>query len=138
MELQRLSIRIITGKHFYDAIRKKVIPTCEDTCAYVNLKKVDFIFKKLNSHHPNILLKRRNNVIFLDALVKRSADQIETCFRRKETSTDFYIYWNAHAPIEWKTGTLINLVKRAKTFFSTTMLLHQEIEHLKAVFTENK
>ena len=37
--------------------------------------------------------------------------------------------------MEWKVGTLRNLVKRAKTVCSTTVLLHQEIEHLKAVFT---
>ena len=38
--------------------------------------------------------------------------------------------------MEWKIGTLRNLVKRAKTVCSTTVLLHQEIEHVKAVFTE--
>ena len=37
--------------------------------------------------------------------------------------------------MEWKIGTLRNLFKRAKTVCSTTMLLHQEIEHLKATFT---
>ena len=37
--------------------------------------------------------------------------------------------------MEWKIGTLRNLVKRTKTVCSTTVLLHQEIEHLKAVFT---
>ena len=37
--------------------------------------------------------------------------------------------------MEWKIGTLRNLVKRAKTVCSTTMLLDQEIEQLKAVFT---
>ena len=37
--------------------------------------------------------------------------------------------------MEWKIGTIRNLVKRAKTVCSITMLLHQEIEHLKAVFT---
>ena len=38
--------------------------------------------------------------------------------------------------MQWKVGTLRNLVKRAKTVCSITVLLHQEIEHLKAVFTE--
>ena len=37
--------------------------------------------------------------------------------------------------MDCKIGTLRNLVKRAKTVCSTTMLLHQDIEHLKAVFT---
>ena len=73
---------------------------------------------------------------FLDVLVKRTAEnQIETCVHRKETNTDLYINCNSHAPMDCKIGTLRNLVKRAKTVCSTTMLLHQDIEHLKAVFT---
>ena len=45
------------------------------------------------------------------------------------------INWNAHAPLEWKIGALRNLVKRAKTVCSTTILLHQKVEHLKALFS---
>ena len=37
--------------------------------------------------------------------------------------------------MELKTGTLRNLVKQAKIAYSTTVLLHQGIEHLKVVFT---
>ena len=80
--------------------------------------------------------EKNKQITFLDALVKRTvANQIETCVHRKETSTNFCINWNSHAPMEWKIGTLRNLVKRTKTVCSTTVLLHQEIEHLKAVFT---
>ena len=69
-------------------------------------------------------------------LVKRTAaNQIETCANRKATNTDLYINWTANAPMEWKIGTLRNILKRAKTVCSTTMLLHVEIEHLKEVFT---
>ena len=112
----------------------------DDTYAYVNPKKVDFILTKLNSYHPNIQftfeLEKNKQITFLDVLVKRTvANQIETCVHRKETSKNFCINWNSHAPMEWKIGTLRNLVKRAKTVCSTTVLLHQEIEQLKAVFT---
>ena len=112
----------------------------DDTHVYVNPEKVDFILTKLNLYHPNIHftyeLEKNKQIIFLDVLVKRTVtNQIETCVHRKETSTDFYINWNSHAPVQWKIGTLRNLVKRAKTVCSTTVLLHQEIEHLKAVFT---
>ena len=80
--------------------------------------------------------EKNKQITFLDAIVKRTvANQIETCVHRKETSKNFCINWNSHAPMEWKIGTLRNLVKRTKTVCSTTVLLHQEIEHLKAVFT---
>ena len=31
---------------------------------------------------------------------------------RKETNTDLYINWNSPATIEWKQGSLKNLIKR--------------------------
>ena len=112
----------------------------EDTHTYVNPKKFDFILTKLNFYHPNIQftfeLEKNKQIKILDVLVKRTAaDKIKACVHRKEISTDSHINWNAHAPLVWKIGTLGNLVKRAKTVCSTAMLLHQEIEHLKAVFT---
>ena len=66
-------------------------------------------------------------------LLKEQLQIKETCGPRKGTSTDLHINWNAHTPIEWRTGTLRNLVKRVKIVCSTTILLHQDIEHLKAV-----
>ena len=100
----------------------------DDTHAYDNPEKVNFILTKLNLYHPNIQftfkLEKSKQITFLDVLIKRTAaNQIEICVHRKETSTDLYINWNAHAPMEWKIGTLRNLVKRAKTVCSTTMLL---------------
>lgn len=81
-------------------------------------------------------IRKNNQITFPDVLVKRTApDQTETCVYRNETNTDLYINWNAHALLEWKIGALRNLVKRAKTVCSTKTLLHQEIEHLKVVFT---
>ena len=111
------------------------------THAYVNPEKVDVILTDLNSYHQNIqfafkIEKKKKQITFLDVLVKRTAeDQSETCVYIKETSTDLYINRNAHALLEWKIGALRNLVKRTKTACSTKILLHQEIEHLKAVFT---
>ena len=106
----------------------------------LNPEKADFILTKLNLYHPNIQftyeLEKNKQIIFLDVPVKRTVtNQIETCVHRKETSTDLYINWNSHTPVKRKIGTLRNLVKRAKTVCFTTVLLHQEIEHLKAVFT---
>ena len=108
--------------------------------AYVNLEKADFILTKLNSYHPNIQftfeLEKNKPITFLDVLVKRTVtNQIETCVHSKETNPDLYINWNSYASVEWKIGTLRNIVKRAKTVCFTTILLNQEIEYLKAVFT---
>ena len=77
----------------------------DDTYAYVNPKKVDFILTKLNSYHPNIQftfeLEKNKQIAFLDVLVKRTvANQIERCIHRKEASTNLYINWNSHEPME--------------------------------------
>ena len=103
-------------------------------------KKVELIFAKLNQYQPNIKftleLKMNKQITFLDVLVQRTAaDQIETCAHRKKTSTNFYINQNPHAPLEWKIGTLRNPFNRTKIVCSTTILLQQDIEHLKKVFT---
>ena len=108
--------------------------------AYVNLEKADFILRKLNSYHPNIQftfeLEKNKPITCLDVLVKRTVtNQIETCVHSKETSPDLCINWNSYESVEWKIGTLRNIVKRAKTACFTTILLNQEIEYLKAVFT---
>ena len=94
----------------------------DDTHAYVNPEKVDFILTKRNSYHPNIQftfeLEKNKQITFLAVLVKRTVtNQTETCVHRKETSIDLYINWNSNAPVEWKIGTLRKLVKRAKTVF---------------------
>ena len=60
----------------------------DDTHAYANPEKVDFISTKLNSYHPNIQftfeLEKNKQMTFLDVFVKRTAtNQIETCVYRK-------------------------------------------------------
>ena len=94
----------------------------DDKHSYVNPGKVDFILTKLNSYHPNIQftfeLEKNKQMTFLDALLQRTdSDEIETCVHRKDTCTDLYINRNVHTPLEWKIGTLRNLVKHAKTVF---------------------
>ena len=68
----------------------------DDTHAYANPKKVDFISTKLNLYHPNIQftfkLEKNKQKTFLDVLVKRTAsNQIEANVHRKDTSTDLYM-----------------------------------------------
>ena len=59
-------------------------------------------------------------------LIKRvNNSKLETSAYRKPTSTDIYINWNAHAPTEWKIGTLRNLIKRAKLICSDESLVNE-------------
>ena len=46
------------------------------------------------------------------------------------------IHRNPHVPVEWKTGTVRNLLKGAKTVFSNDILLDKEVKHLMKMFHE--
>ena len=82
----------------------------------------------MNSYHPNIQLtheiEENQKITFLDVLIIRTRDnKLETTVFRKETNTDLYINWNSHAPIQWKRGSLKNLVHRSISICSNEKLL---------------
>ena len=75
---------------------------------------------------------------FLDVCVTRiNKNEIETSVYKKAPNTSISINWNSHAPSNWKTGTLRNLIKRAKLVSSTKLLLRNEIDYIRKVFPEN-
>ena len=55
----------------------------------------------------------------------------------KAANTNIYINWYFHAPSNWKTGTLRNLIKIAKVESSTEILLRKEVDYIQKVFIEN-
>ena len=82
--------------------------------------------------------KLDNKLAFLDLCVTRiNKNEIETSLHRKAANTNIYINWHSHAPSNWKTGTLRNLIKRAKLTSSTKLLLRNDIDYIRKVFTEN-
>ena len=90
-----------------------------DDNAYVVPEKIGFILKELNSYHPNIKftyeLEENNKITFLNVLINRiNFSEIETSVYRKESNTDIYINWYSHAPLQWKIGTLQNLITMNK------------------------
>ena len=64
---------------------------------------------------------------FLDVLINRICfNEIETRIYRKKSNTDIYINWYSHAPLQWKIGTVRNLITRAKSISSTEGLLNHK------------
>ena len=47
-----------------------------------------------------------------------------------------YMNWKSHAPIQWKIGTLKNLVKRSIIICSKQHLLQTELDNLGKVFVQ--
>ena len=56
----------------------------------------------------------------------------EHCLEKRQT--DLYMNWNSHAPFQWKSGTLKNLVKRPILIYSNQDLLEKELDHLRTIF----
>ena len=107
---------------------------------YTDLSKTEFVLEKLSRYHPNIQftheIEENQEITFLDVLITRTRDdKLEKTVFRKETNTDLYINWNSHAPIQWKRGSLKNLIQRSISIcFSEDELLEDELNYLRNVF----
>ena len=78
----------------------------DDKIGYVKNGSIDIILSKLNSFHPNIQfiyeIEEKNKLPFLDVLLIRNGNFIETKVYRKPTNNDIYLNWNSFAPNIWK------------------------------------
>ena len=87
----------------------------DDTFAFVKNGKEKAVQEKLNSFHQSIKftyeLEANGKIAFLDVLIKRNNDVLETAVFRKSTNTDIYMNWDSFAPKTWKIATLKSLVK---------------------------
>ena len=76
----------------------------DNTHAYIDSPKIEFVLEKLDSYHPNIQftheIEEKQKVTFLDVIITRTENNtLKTTVVRKETNVDLYINWNSHAPI---------------------------------------
>ena len=80
-------------------------------------------------------METNKHLAFLDVSINRNDDNsFDTAVFRKPTDTNIYVHWKAHAPKEWKIGTLRGLFRRAFSISSSDNKLNIEIEYLKQVF----
>ena len=109
-------------------LETRIIPTLEnmvlnwkrfvdDTIGYVKNGSTDIILSKLNSFHPKIQftyeIKEENKLSFLDVLLIRNGNFIETKVYQKLAKNGICLNWNSFAPSTWKRSTLRTLIKRA-------------------------
>lgn len=112
----------------------------DDTFTVLGENEVINIKAILNNFHPNINFTHEieigSTISFLDVKVTRNnANNFSTSVYRKQTDTNVYIHWKAHAPKSWKIGTLKGLFRRALLVSSTEENLKNEIQFLKQIFT---
>ena len=73
-------------------------------------------------------------ISFLNVLIMRKNNTIETTIYRKQTQNDIYLHWESFTSEAWRCGTLKTLSFRAHTICSNKELLDKEVKHLKHVF----
>ena len=145
-----ITVRPSVGEHIYDISRESILPSIkkdvahwkryvDDTHAYINPSKIEFLFEKLNSYQPNIQftheIEENQKITFLDVLITPTRDKkLETTVFRKKTNTDLYINWNSHVPIHWKRGSLKNLIQRSILICSNEKLREDKLDYLRNVF----
>jgi len=112
----------------------------DDTFAFIKEGCVNNVLQAINNFHTNINftyeLENDNKISFLDVLIHRQPDRIDTSVYRKPTNNDVFLHWDSFAPKIWKKGTLRTLILRAHTICSSTTLREKEIQHLRKVFHE--
>ncbi|XP_046572643.1 uncharacterized protein LOC124280700 [Haliotis rubra] len=75
-----------------------------------------------------------NKLLFLDVLVQRQGNRLNTSVYRKPTHQ--YIYSSSCHSIQVKRGVIVTLTRRAKNICSTPQSLSAELDHLRYVFTK--
>ena len=79
-------------------------------------------------------MEKNNKLAFLDVLLTRNKDTIETTVYRKPTNSDIYLNWKSFSPCSWKRGTLKTIIRRAYLICSTPDYLQEESDHIAYVF----
>ena len=112
----------------------------DDTICFVQIGYQEFVSSCLNSFHNSIQFtyetEKENEISFLEILIIRSGQKIETRVYRTSTNTCIYIHWNSYVPSSWKRSTLKVLIMRAYTISSNDSYLKLELKHLGKVFHE--
>ena len=92
----------------------------------------------LDSFHKNIKFifkgEKHNKNSFLDVLILRNSNSIDTTFYHKLTYNDTYLHWGSFSPNSWKLGTLKTRLLRTFVVCFNEELLTKETEHSLNVF----
>ena len=84
---------------------------------YVKIDCIENILNILNSFHANISFTYEQEcdgmISFLDVLIMRKNNTIETTVYRKQTHNDICLHWCSFTPEAWKRDTLKNILFRA-------------------------
>ena len=110
----------------------------DGTMAFVKNDSIVCILDQFNTFHDRIQftyeVAHNNRLPFLDVLLIRSANNIDTKVYGKPANINIYLNWNLHATSTWKKGTSRIILSRAYTICSRERYLHEEMQYIKSTF----
>ena len=97
-----------------------------------------YVLDQLKNFHEPIQftykVEHNEKLPFLDVLLIKNANNIDTTVYKKPTNADIYLNWNSHAPTTWKRGTVRTILSRAYSICSSERYLHEEIKYIELTF----
>ena len=110
----------------------------DDTITVIKLSSIEHVLSILNSFHQNIEftyeLEQNGTINFLDVMLIRTNDTLQTTIYRKSNHNGIYLHWNSFAPKSWKRGTLLTIFIRDCKICSTEELLQNEMKQIEEKF----
>ena len=126
------------------AICKQTVPLwlryVDDTFSVVHKDEINTFHEHLNSQNADIQFTREveeNDMIpFVDCLVSRHDNKLQTTIYRKPTHTDRLLDQSSYNPISHKATTIRTLTRRAQLVCDSTDSLTDETKYLDNVFSK--
>ena len=109
--------------------------------AFDNPNDVEYVYQIFNSIHPNLkFTKEEENerkLPFLDVLITKTSNGIETTVYKKPTFSGLYTKWDSYTPTKYKRNLINNLLHRAHQICSSFTLLRKEFNQISLVLEKN-
>ena len=109
--------------------------------AFNNPNDVEYVYQIFNSIHPNLkFTKEEENerkLPFLDVLITKTSNGIETTVYKKPTFLGLYTKWDSYTPTKYRRNLINNLLHRAHQMCSSFTLLHKEFNQISLVLEKN-
>ena len=109
--------------------------------AFDSPNDVEYVYQIFNYIHPNLkFTKEEENerkLPFLDVLITKTSNGIETTVYKKPTFSGLYTKWDRYTPTKYKRNLINNLLHRAHQICSSFTLLHKEFNQISLVLEKN-
>ena len=110
-------------------------------CVASNQAVFDNIFRILSSIHSSIQfsqeIEQHHQLSFLDVLLTRNGNTLQTSVYRKTTHTGLYTKWTSLCPLKFKRNLINCLLHRAYTICSSYIGMHKEFEFITTMLLKN-